>query len=45
MDHQSEMAYGKSNGHVIDDVTSVAGGRRCARLVEVSVRAPLTKRS
>ena len=33
-----EMAYGKSNGHVMDDVTwSVAGGRRCTRLAEVEV--------
>ena len=39
MDHQYKMAqaYDKSNGYVISDVTwSVAGGRRCARLAEVS---------
>jgi len=30
------MAYGESNGHVIDDVTrSVASGRSCVRLTEV----------
>ena len=33
MEHLYDMACGKSNGHVIDDVTLlVAGGQCCARL-------------
>jgi len=36
MDHQQEMAYGESVGHMINNVTwPVAGGRRCARLAKV----------